>query len=75
MGAARVGSVDALTRHSYTPHDRFCPFYKTVGMLKNMIGFYDMARHAIEVRRIAPAVPRSPRCSRRHSRTARSRCR
>ena len=33
---------------SYTPHDRFCPFYKTVGMLKTMIGFYDMARHAVE---------------------------
>ena len=27
---------------------RFCPFYKTVGMLKNMISFYDMARHAVE---------------------------
>ena len=29
-------------------HFRFCPFYKTVGMLKNMISFYDMARHAVE---------------------------
>jgi hypothetical protein len=27
---------------------RFCPFYKAVGMMKNMIAFYDMARHAVE---------------------------
>lgn len=29
-------------------HFRFCPFYKTVGVLSNMIAFYDMARHAVE---------------------------
>jgi len=34
--------------HSYSPYDRYCPFYKTVGMLRNMVGFYDMARHAVE---------------------------
>lgn len=33
---------------SYSPYDRFCPFYKTVGMLRNMIAFYDMATHAVE---------------------------
>ena len=27
---------------------RFCPFYKTVGMLRNIISFYDLARHAVE---------------------------
>lgn len=27
---------------------RFCPFYKTVGMLSNVIAFYDMARRAVE---------------------------
>ncbi len=27
---------------------RFCPFYKTVGMLRNIIAFYDLARHAVE---------------------------
>lgn len=30
------------------PFLRFCPFYKTVGMLSNMIAFYDMARRAVE---------------------------
>lgn len=38
----------SLLCFSYSPYDRFCPFYKTVGMLKNMIAFYDMARHAVE---------------------------
>lgn len=33
--------MSALTR-------RFCPFYKTVGILSNMISFYDLARHAVE---------------------------
>lgn len=33
--------TSALTR-------RFCPFYKTVGILSNMIAFYDLARHAVE---------------------------
>ena len=27
---------------------RYCPFYKTVGMLRNMIAFYDLARHGVE---------------------------
>ena len=27
---------------------RFCPFYKTVGMLRNIIMFYDLSRHAVE---------------------------
>lgn len=37
-----------LFLRSYSTYDRFCPFYKTVGMLRNMIAFYDMARHAVE---------------------------
>lgn len=27
---------------------RYCPFYKCVAMLRNMISFYDLARHAVE---------------------------
>ncbi len=27
---------------------RYCPFYKSVAMLNNLIGFYDSARHAVE---------------------------
>jgi hypothetical protein len=27
---------------------RYCPFYKTVGMVKNFMIFYDLAQHAVE---------------------------
>jgi len=37
-----------LQQNGYSSYDRFCPFYKTVGMLRNMMGFYDMATHAVE---------------------------
>lgn len=35
-------------RYPSIPTNRFCPFYKTVGILSNMIAFYDLARHAVE---------------------------
>lgn len=37
-----------LLIHTHFAPLRFCPFYKTVGILSNMISFYDMARHAVE---------------------------
>jgi V-type H+-transporting ATPase subunit A len=40
---------DFLQQNGYTLYDRFCPFYKTVGMLSNIIAFYEMARHSVEV--------------------------
>uniref|UniRef100_A0AAQ5XC62 H(+)-transporting two-sector ATPase n=1 Tax=Amphiprion ocellaris TaxID=80972 RepID=A0AAQ5XC62_AMPOC len=45
---AKLIKDDFLQQNGYTPYDRFCPFYKTVGILSNMIAFYDMARHAVE---------------------------
>ncbi|BET01406.1 unnamed protein product [Nesidiocoris tenuis] len=45
---AKILKDDFLQQNSYSPYDRFCPFYKTVGMLKNMIAFYDSARHTVE---------------------------
>lgn len=45
---ARLLKDDFLQQNSYTPYDRFCPFYKSVGMLRNMIGLYDLAKHAVE---------------------------
>ncbi|VDD88964.1 unnamed protein product [Enterobius vermicularis] len=49
LEVAKLLKDDFLQQNGYTPYDRFCPFYKTVGMLKNMIAFYDLARHAVEV--------------------------
>ncbi|VDI67561.1 V-type H+-transporting ATPase subunit A [Mytilus galloprovincialis] len=48
LEVAKLIKDDFLQQNGYTPYDRFCPFYKTVGMLKNIIGFYDMAKHSIE---------------------------
>ncbi|XP_021913540.1 V-type proton ATPase catalytic subunit A isoform X2 [Zootermopsis nevadensis] len=48
LEVARLLKDDFLQQNSYSPYDRFCPFYKTVGMLKNMMAFYDMSRHAVE---------------------------
>jgi V-type H+-transporting ATPase subunit A len=48
LEVARLLKEDFLQQNGYTPYDRYCPFYKSVGMLKNMIGFYEMARHAVE---------------------------
>ncbi|XP_046353005.1 V-type proton ATPase catalytic subunit A [Haliotis cracherodii] len=48
LEVAKLIKDDYLQQNGYTPYDRFCPFYKTVGMLKNIIAFYDLARHAVE---------------------------
>ncbi|XP_077985004.1 V-type proton ATPase catalytic subunit A isoform X2 [Glandiceps talaboti] len=48
LEVAKLIKDDFLQQNGYTPYDRFCPFYKTVGMLSNIISFYDMARHAVE---------------------------
>ena len=48
LEVAKLIKDDYLQQNGYSPYDRFCPFYKTSGMLKNIIGFYDMARHAVE---------------------------
>uniref|UniRef100_L7MA55 H(+)-transporting two-sector ATPase n=1 Tax=Rhipicephalus pulchellus TaxID=72859 RepID=L7MA55_RHIPC len=48
LEVARLLKDDFLQQNSYTPYDRYCPFYKSVGMLRNMIGLYDLAKHAVE---------------------------
>eukprot|EP00079_Xenopus_tropicalis_P018795 XP_004921027.1 PREDICTED: V-type proton ATPase catalytic subunit A-like [Xenopus tropicalis] len=48
LEVAKLIKDDFLQQNGYSAYDRFCPFYKTVGMIQNMIAFYDMARHAVE---------------------------
>merc|ERR1719193_2220828 len=48
LEVARLLKDDFLQQNGYSPYDRYCPFYKTVGMLKNIVAFYDMARHSVE---------------------------
>lgn len=48
LEVAKLIKDDFLQQNSYSPYDRVCPFYKTVGMLRNMLAFYELARHAVE---------------------------
>jgi len=45
---AKLIQEDFLVQNGYSPHDRYCPFYKTVWMLKNMILFHDLAQKVIQ---------------------------
>ncbi|CAG8719324.1 20384_t:CDS:10, partial [Cetraspora pellucida] len=46
---AKIIKDDFLQQNGYSSYDRNCPFYKTTWMLKNLIGFYNAATHAVEV--------------------------
>merc|ERR1712212_1475993 len=48
LEVAKLLKDDFLQQNGYSSYDRNCPFYKTVGMLKNMISFYDLALYAVE---------------------------
>jgi len=48
LEVAKLIKDDFLQQNSYTAYDRYCPFYKTVGMLNNIVTFYNLARQAVE---------------------------
>lgn len=48
LEVANIIKDDFLQQNGYSDYDRFCPFYKTTWMLRNMIGFYKHATHAVE---------------------------
>lgn len=48
LEVARFIKDDFLQQNGYTPYDKYCPFYKTNGMMKNLIQFYDLAKNAVE---------------------------
>lgn len=47
LEVARIIKDDFLQQNSYTPYDRFCPFYKTNLMMRNIIAFYDMSKQIV----------------------------
>ncbi|XP_023304616.2 V-type proton ATPase catalytic subunit A-like [Lucilia cuprina] len=49
LEVAKMLKDDFLQQNSYSSYDRFCPFYKTFAMLKNMITFYELARNSVEM--------------------------
>jgi V-type H+-transporting ATPase subunit A len=48
LEVARLIKDDFLQQNGFTAYDRFCPFYKTVGMMRNICLFYSKAQKAIE---------------------------
>jgi len=48
LEVAKIIKEDYLQQNGYSSYDRYCPFYKSVGMMKNIVFFYDSATHAIE---------------------------
>lgn len=48
LEVAKLLKDDFLQQNGYTPYDKFCPFYKTVGMMKNMIDFYELAHNVVQ---------------------------
>jgi len=48
LEVAKLIKDDFLQQNGYSSYDRYCPFYKTVCMLKNIVAFYDLARHSVE---------------------------
>jgi V-type H+-transporting ATPase subunit A len=47
LEVAKLIREDFLAQNSYTTYDKYCPFYKTVGMLKNFVHFYNEAQRAV----------------------------
>ena len=47
LEVARMLKDDFLQQNGMSEYDRFCPFYKTCGMLRNFVGFHDAALRAV----------------------------
>jgi len=45
---AKIIKDDFLQQNGFSEYDRYCPFYKTVGMMRNIIGFFSLAQKAVE---------------------------
>jgi len=48
LEVAKIIRDDFLQQNGFTPYDRFCPFYKTVWMIRNLITFFNLSQKAIE---------------------------
>jgi len=48
LEVAKIIRDDYLAQNGFSDHDKTCPFYKCVGMMKNITDFYLLAQKAIE---------------------------
>jgi len=45
---AKILRDDFLQQNGFTAYDRYCPFYKTIWQLRNIVTFYNLAQKAVE---------------------------
>jgi len=45
---AKIIKDDFLQQNGFSPYDKFCPFYKTVWMMRNLVTFYNLGQKAVE---------------------------
>ncbi|KAL7294549.1 hypothetical protein TKK_0012076 [Trichogramma kaykai] len=50
LAVVRMLTEDFLQQNAQSSQDRFCPFYKTLGMMRNLVRFYELGLRAIETR-------------------------
>ena len=43
LETARFLKDDFLQQNSFTKYDKYCPFFKTVGILRNIVAFHEAA--------------------------------
>eukprot|EP00271_Cylindrocystis_brebissonii_P014290 TRINITY_DN35601_c0_g1_i1.p1 TRINITY_DN35601_c0_g1~~TRINITY_DN35601_c0_g1_i1.p1 ORF type:complete len:621 (+),score=132.78 TRINITY_DN35601_c0_g1_i1:178-2040(+) len=48
LETAKLLREDYLAQNAFTPYDKFCPFYKSVWMMRNIIHFNGLATQAVE---------------------------
>lgn len=48
LETAKIIREDFLAQNSFTSYDRYCPFYKSVFMLRNIVHFYTLSNTVIE---------------------------
>ncbi|KAF7098304.1 hypothetical protein CFC21_100055 [Triticum aestivum] len=48
LETAKLLREDYLAQNAFTPYDKYCPFYKSVWMMRNIIHFNTLANQAVE---------------------------
>lgn len=53
LDVAKLLADDFLQQNGYSSYDRFCPFYKTYAMLRNILTFYELAKQTIDTKDVS----------------------
>jgi len=48
LEVAKIMKDDFLQQNGFSKYDKFCPFYKTVWMMRNLIVFHNLAQKSVE---------------------------